>query len=93
METIDRARFPSREDLDAELPVAGFGQPRFSRLSQHATITRERALERIRGRHIATFDLISDAEFDEGLARAERELPDEVEYRQEWLIVVASADG
>ncbi|MGB2875802.1 MAG: class I SAM-dependent methyltransferase, partial [Gaiellaceae bacterium] len=42
METIDRARFPSREDLDAELPVAGFGQPRFSRLSQHATITRER---------------------------------------------------
>ena len=91
MEEIDRARFPTREDLEAELPVAGFEAPSFTRLSQQATISRERALERIRGRHIATFDLISDEEYETGLARAERELQVDVEYRQEWLIAVAKA--
>jgi hypothetical protein len=52
---------------------------------------REQALRRIRGRHIATFDLISDEEYAEGLERAERELPERVDYRQEWLIAVAEA--
>jgi SAM-dependent methyltransferase len=88
MEEIDRARFPTREDLERELPIAGFGAPSFTRLSQTATVSRERALERIRGRHIATFDLIPDDEYEAGLARAERELPDRVDYRQEWLIAV-----
>jgi len=59
------------------------------RLSQQASVTREVALERIRGRHIATFDLISDDEYRAGLEQAERELPEQVEYRQEWLLAVA----
>jgi SAM-dependent methyltransferase len=91
MEEIDRARFPTRDDFQAELTAAGFESPSFTRISQRATVARERALERIRGRHIATFDLISDDEFHAGVEKAERELPDEFEYRQEWLLAVADA--
>jgi SAM-dependent methyltransferase len=91
MEEIDRARFPTSEDFRGELTAAGFGEPRLARISQRATVTREVALERIRGRHIATFDLISDEEWQEGVERAERELPEQVDYRQEWLIAVAEA--
>jgi SAM-dependent methyltransferase len=89
MEEIDRARFPTRDDFERELQGAGFLAPRFTRISQQATVAREVALERIRGRHIATFDLISDEEYHSGLERAERELPERVDYRQEWLIAVA----
>ena len=89
MEEIDRARFPTRADLERELPEAGFEAPSFTRLSQTATVSREQALERIRGKHIATFDLIPDEEYEAGVARAERELPERVDYRQEWLIAVA----
>jgi len=91
MEEIDLARFPTRDDFERELSAAGFGAPGFTRISQQATVTREVALERIRGRHIATFDLISDEEYLEGLEQAERELPEQVDYRQEWLIAVAEA--
>ena len=91
MEEIDRARFPTREDFSAELTGAGFAEPHFTRISQQATATREVALERIRGRHIATFDLIPEAEIQAGLERAEHELPARVDYRQEWLIAVAEA--
>jgi SAM-dependent methyltransferase len=91
MEEIDLARFPTRDDFERELSAAGFGAPGFTRISQQATVTREVALERIRGRHIATFDLISDEEYLAGLEQAERELPEQVDYRQEWLIAVAEA--
>ena len=89
MERIDRARFPTRDDFESELTAAGFDAPRFTRISQRATVTRELALKRIRGRHIATFDLISDEEWQAGVERAERDLPEEIDYRQEWLIAVA----
>jgi ubiquinone/menaquinone biosynthesis C-methylase UbiE len=91
MEEIDLARFPTRDDFAAELAEARFGDPSFLRLSQRATVTREVALERIRGKHIATFDLISEDEYRSGLERAERELPEQVNYRQEWLLAVAEA--
>jgi ubiquinone/menaquinone biosynthesis C-methylase UbiE len=91
MEEIDRARFPTRDDFERELGRAGFGVPGFTRISQRATVTRKVALERIRGKHIATFDLISDDEWRAGVERAERELPDQVDYRQEWLLAVAEA--
>jgi ubiquinone/menaquinone biosynthesis C-methylase UbiE len=91
MEEIDRARFPTQADFETELRAAGFESPRFVRLSQEAAVTREVALERIRGRHIATFDLISDGEYRAGLERAERELPEHVDYRQEWLLAFAEA--
>lgn len=89
MEEIDLARFPTREDFERELTTAGFGTPSFTRISQRASVTRELALDRIRGRHIGTFDLISDDEFHAGVEKAERELPEQFDYRQEWLIAVA----
>jgi ubiquinone/menaquinone biosynthesis C-methylase UbiE len=87
MERIDRERFPTADELSAEL--AGFADVRLTRISQTGSLARVDALERIRGKHISTFDLISEEEYDAGLARAERELPELVEYRVEWLIAVA----
>jgi SAM-dependent methyltransferase len=89
MEAADRERFPTAAELEAELRGAGF-EVRLLRLSQHGSLAREEALERIRGKHISTFDLISDAEYEAGLARAERELPEQVDYRVEWLVALAA---
>jgi SAM-dependent methyltransferase len=89
LEAIDRARFPTPEALEAELGAAGFGKVRFVRLSQRATLGREAALERIRGKHISTFDLLGDDEYESGLARAEVELSATVDYALEWIVTVA----
>jgi SAM-dependent methyltransferase len=91
LEAIDRARFPTAEQLEEELGAAGFGEVRLTRLSQEASIDREVALERIRGKHISTFDLLDEDEYAAGLARAERELPEQVDYRLEWLLATAEA--
>jgi SAM-dependent methyltransferase len=87
MEAADRARFPAADELTAAL--AAFDEVRLIRLSQTGSLTREVALDRIRGKHISTFDLIEDEEYEAGLARAERELPERVDYRVEWLIADA----
>ena len=87
---LDLARFAPADVLVEELRAAGFAAARTLRLRQRATIDRETALERIRGRHISTFDLIDETEIEVGLNRAVEELPDVVEYRTEWLVVVAS---
>jgi SAM-dependent methyltransferase len=89
LEAIDRGRFPEPEPLHRELVDAGFDDVRSERMSQSRTITRATALERIRGRHISTFDLLDAHEVAEGTARAERELPAQVEVRLEWLLVAA----
>jgi len=89
LEAVDRARFPTGGQLEAELGAAGFGELRLMRLSQASSIDREGALERIRGKHISTFDLLDEDEYATGLERAERELPERVDYRLEWLLVVA----
>jgi ubiquinone/menaquinone biosynthesis C-methylase UbiE len=89
-ERIDRARFPDRDALASELHEAGFAPVELERLTQSAEMPREEALAKIRGRHISTFDLIADEEYRTGLERAERELPERVQYVGEWLIAVAS---
>jgi SAM-dependent methyltransferase len=86
---IEQRRFPDRQTLAAELPAAGFSAVRFVTLAVPRRFGREHALERIRQRYASTFDHMSDAEYKEGLARAERELPPVVEYLLEWLVVVA----
>jgi hypothetical protein len=88
MRRIDLERFPRPDDLERELGAACFDL-RLERLSQRTSMTREHALERIRGRHISTFQLIGDDEYGTGLGRAERELPERVDYAQEWLLVAA----
>jgi ubiquinone/menaquinone biosynthesis C-methylase UbiE len=88
LERIDRERFPTEDELAQELVASRF-EPRVVRLSQRAEITREAALERIRGRYISTLELLSDEEYRSGLERAERELPSEIAYALEWLVVIA----
>ena len=90
MREVDLARFAPADVLLAELRAAGFAEARALRHSQRKRIDRETALERIRGRHISTFDLLSEDEIEAGLAQAEADLPDEVEYALEWLVVIAS---
>jgi SAM-dependent methyltransferase len=86
---IDRARFPTAEGLEAELAHAGFAAVRVTPLSQGATISRETALKKIAGRHISTFDLLDEREYEEGRARAARELEERIEYAIESLVAVA----
>jgi SAM-dependent methyltransferase len=87
IEAIDLARFPAPAVLVRELEAAGFADVRCVELDQDVSISREDALAKIRGRHISTFDLIQADELAEGEARAERELPQRVDYRLEWAIV------
>lgn len=89
LEEIDRARFPTADDLRSELESAAFEPIAFVRQSQRATLSRDEALERIRAGHISTFDLLDPGEVRAGRERAEKELPAAVEYALEWLIAVA----
>jgi SAM-dependent methyltransferase len=90
MLAVDLARFSPSDVLRDELREAGFAEARVLRHSQTKTVDRETALLRIRGRHISTFDLLDEEEIEAGLAQAEADLPERVEYRLEWLVVVAS---
>jgi SAM-dependent methyltransferase len=90
LERIDLERFPSREQLVRELESAGLGAPRFRRLTHHQALAREDALRRLRERHISTFDLLDEAEVAAGIERAERDLPERIEYDVEWLLAVAA---
>ena len=88
-EEIDRARFPTADELERELREAGFGRVRLVRHHQHDRIDRETALAKIAGRHISTFDLLDESEYVQGRRLAERSLPATVEYETEWLIAIA----
>jgi ubiquinone/menaquinone biosynthesis C-methylase UbiE len=88
-EEIDRARFPTSDELERELREAGFGRVRLVRHHQHDRIDRETALAKIAGRHISTFDLLDESEYEHGRRLAERSLPANIEYETEWLIAIA----
>jgi SAM-dependent methyltransferase len=88
---IDRKRFPSPAMLEAELLDAGFATARTTTLRQRRSLFRADALERIRGRYISTLRLLDDETYAAGLARAERELPDDIESVLEWAVVTAVA--
>ena len=77
--------------LAAELLEAGFEDTRSASLAHAFSISRDEALARIRGRHISTFQLLSEDEYAAGLARAERELPERVDFTQHWLVLSAGA--
>jgi ubiquinone/menaquinone biosynthesis C-methylase UbiE len=86
---LDRRRFPREEELTGELLAAGFTDVRSKILAQRGRLDRAEALDRIRGRYISTLRMLDEDTFAEGLARAERELPEIVEDEREWLVVVA----
>ena len=88
---VEQARFPSRRALEEELTSAAFASTAMTLVPIERRFSREHALARIRGRYASTFDHFSDEEYREGLARAERELPDPVEYLLELLVVIARA--
>ena len=88
---IDRARFPDGTTLRAELEEAGFAGVRIEPLTQPGMVSRAEALERIQGRYISTLNLIDEGEYERGLAAAEAQIPEELEYRLEWLVVAAEA--
>ena len=89
LEAIDRARFPRRGAREGARAGAGFTDVHVVSLQQSATVGRAEALERIRGRNISTLRLLDEDEFEAGLARAERELPERIDYEVDWLIAVA----
>jgi len=73
---IDRARFPDLETLTGELSRAGFADTTAQRRTRTMRFTRDRALAMLRGRFASSFAVISDDEYQAGLARAEREMPE-----------------
>jgi SAM-dependent methyltransferase len=87
LSVIDGERFPSAEQLLGELAGAGF-EARLERLDQAVELSREGALDKIRGKAFSTFDLLPPGEYEEGLARAEAELPDPLRYTHHWLLAV-----
>ncbi len=86
---VDRERLPSRAALEQELVAAGFATLRITSLVQAKTITRGEALAKLRAKAFSTFQLIPQDEYEAGLARAERELPETSAYPHEWLIATA----
>jgi SAM-dependent methyltransferase len=88
---IELDRFPTAETIERELSTTGFGETRVERFEFRRQLSREVALERIRGRSFSTFDLLPEDEYERGLARAERELPDTVESVSDWLVVAGAA--
>ncbi len=89
VQEIDRVRFPGEQELAAELSAAGFASPYVTRISQVGHLTRDEAMERIRGRFISTLALLDDDAYEAGLSRAERELPELIESSLEWLVITA----
>jgi ubiquinone/menaquinone biosynthesis C-methylase UbiE len=89
MEELDRARFPTPDQLVAELRAAGLEAVRLVPLGQQVVIDREWALTKVRGRFISTLQLLEEDEFRSGLERMESELPERVDYALEWLVAVA----
>ena len=87
---IDRERFPTPEELTADLTEAGFVPPRFRELGRDVVQTRDAVLARIRARHISTLELIPEEEYRAGLELAERDLPEVVESTREFLIATAA---
>src|SRR4051812_5912720 len=86
------ARIPAADTLSRELATAGFARVRVERIAIDRAFDRDAALRRMRGRHASSFDLLSEEEYADGLARAEAELPDEVRYTLRSLLLVADAD-
>jgi ubiquinone/menaquinone biosynthesis C-methylase UbiE len=90
LEAIDRARFPTEEQLREELAAAGFAEPSFTTLERRFETPREEVLRRLGARHISTLELLPEDEFRAGLAQAEQDLPAVVGSIRDFLIVVAS---
>jgi ubiquinone/menaquinone biosynthesis C-methylase UbiE len=86
---IERKRFPSGQTLRRELEEAGFRSIRLAPFVLDRRFSRAGALEKLRGRAYSTFALMSDDEYELGVAAAEARLPAEIAYQLRLLNVVA----
>jgi SAM-dependent methyltransferase len=89
LQAIDSGRFPTPDELESELTAAGFERVEQHRLTQHASVERDTAVERVRRRFISPLQLLDEAELEAGRQRMEAELPEQNEYSLEWLVAVA----
>lgn len=87
------ARFPRADELAHELGAAGFEAVQIEGASVERRLTRDQALAKIRGKHLSSFDLLSEDEYRAGLERAERELSDPVDYTLRSLFAAAVRPG
>jgi ubiquinone/menaquinone biosynthesis C-methylase UbiE len=86
---IERSRFPSGEELRRELEATGFRSTQVVPFVLQRRFSREEALEKIRERAYSTFELMSEQEYEHGLAAVEAGLSEEVTYDLRLLNVVA----
>jgi SAM-dependent methyltransferase len=86
---IERRRFPGGDTLRLELEAAGLGGVRVEPLLLARRFDRETALRKLRGRAYSTFTLMSDEEYEAGVAAAESSLPSEIVYDLRLLNVLA----
>jgi SAM-dependent methyltransferase len=90
-EAIERARFPTSAVLEDELRAAGVAETRSETFVLRRSFSRDEVLAKFRGRAYSTFALIGEDEYEAGLAAAEAEVPERIEYEWHALRVVALA--
>ncbi|HYI99926.1 MAG TPA: methyltransferase domain-containing protein [Thermoleophilaceae bacterium] len=88
---IDRRRFPPPDSLTKELETAGFGEVEISHRPRLLELTRDHALAMLRARFASSFALIEEREYERGVARAEREMPERFESTLELVCLTARA--
>jgi cyclopropane fatty-acyl-phospholipid synthase-like methyltransferase len=92
---IDLARFPSAELLTGELAEAGFGTVEVRWFQQTGAVSRKRAAEQLRARHLSTIHLLPDEQVIAAAERLEREAAaaePELATVLRWQLVVARAE-
>jgi ubiquinone/menaquinone biosynthesis C-methylase UbiE len=89
MHDIDR--FAPAETLIAELTGAGFVDVTSTVLEQEERWPRDEALRKLRARFVSSLEVVPDYELEQGLARAQVELPDVLVRPLCWRILVATA--
>lgn len=86
---VEYERFPDRATLEEALTRAGFASISCLPLSTSQTFSKEDALRKLRGRHVSTFALLDNDEYQAGVARAEQELPETITSTQDILFISA----
>lgn len=92
---VDLARFPSAEMLTRELAEAGFGEVRLRWFEQPGSVSRERAAEQLRARHLSTIHLLPPEQVTAAAERLEREAADAeppLATILRWQLLVAHAE-
>jgi SAM-dependent methyltransferase len=92
---VDLARFPSADVLTRELAAAGFGDVRLRWFEQSGSVSRERAAEQLRARHLSTIHLLPPEQVAAAAERLEREAAEAeppLATVLRWQLLVARAE-